>query len=653
PFGMANFEELMRIKRRIDGEWAEINRLIERAGRRLRKTLSFDLESASNSFDATAFETNFKTALGKSWPSKWPDGTKSLDQYFARLQELEGHLATNADWLVRLSGIANRAKALKTEDKDWLLMAQLMTEAHREGILAERRATISTDRKTLGDSADSVVGLRRSARFVLDMDLIDGQEEPSWSSLLARLGEYLQPAQLEILDRYHSQLGDPNAAQMLGWSDADRILELAWRQREGLEIQAPELIDWRNAYAHEDARELTVDSGSDTPRWKTFGQLLPDASPDEVPAPLLGTALRSPILAMGSGVRRIDLTLGFEVEGFDLARIEAAVEARALQVEISTEKGWVELDFETYQSGDGKPGADYATLIGGKRDPDEDRPALSLELRADETVDAFAPLKGSGERWPTLRLMLRQYWDNATSGYRAHYQAFSQLHLAALHIKVSVAGLSDLRLRNDERRLDPKKPIEPFTRNPATGSRLYLSHPELVRGRLQSLTLDLDWMGLPDDLVAHYRNYGTPGKLADFKASLELVDQSLALAVLPEAELFDAGPKGQGTATSKTLSVADVPQALATASSTFDYEARLDVGDNGDIRQDPRYFVLELGPGDFGHGDYPVISGRKGRALAAAIARRADLSTDEKLAAYEVNAPYTPKIKQLRAGYVA
>ncbi|NVB43290.1 baseplate J/gp47 family protein [Pseudenhygromyxa sp. WMMC2535] len=644
PFGRENFEALMRIKQRIDGEWAELSRLLARAGRRKRDALSFDLEAAVEDYDPTDFAANFAAALGEP---EWPDGSADLDQYFALVQELEAHLATGAERISRMARIANRAKLQTTTEADWARLAQLMREARRERVLASRRAEIASQRAGFSGQR----ALARSTSFALDIDIGEDDPEPEWSALLSQASEHLEDTQLELLDRYHAQLGDADAAKLLGWSDADRILELCWRNREGLELDAAERVSWRNLYAHEDVTALTVDSGADTPRWKTFGQRRPAASVERVPAPVIGAALRSPLLELRSGVRRIDLTMGFEVEGFDLAQIDAALENDALAVEVSTADGWVELEFETFQSGGGGPGEDYATLIAGKRQPDEDRPALSLELRADERVAAFAPLADSGERWPSLRLMLRQHWDEASASYRSHADAFSGLHLCAVHLKVSVDGLQALRLRSDERKLDPAKPFEPFGRSPAAGARLYLSHPELARPRLDRLTLDIEWMGLPEDLLAHYHNYPQT-ELDDFSATLSMIDQHVELGLL-DAALFEAGQDQPDLALgTRKLEIDDLPKRVAAANSSLDYQARLDVGELADIRDEPRHFVLELGPGDFGHGRYPVLASHKSRALAAAIAR-GEPPAEDALAEYEVNAPYTPKIKRLRAGYVA
>lgn len=644
-FGRDKFAELMAIKRRIDGEWDEINRLLERAGRRQRGLLAFDLRGAGPDYEPTNFDANFERALGEGWPPPWPEGSEDLDGYVARLRALEAHLATDAEWLLRMVEIADRAKAQSAREADWRQLASLLAEAHRERSLARRRQTIAEHRAEAG--LEGSAALEASACFILELD----EGSLDWPALLGRIGEFVEPSQVDTLDRFHAQLDDVHAAKLLDWDDADRVLELAWRQRTNFRPPPAETIEWRNLYAHEDASAELVDSGSDTPRWRTFGQRRPLAVEGETPAPVLGAALRSPLLALRSGQRSVQLCFGFEAAGFDGDRLRQALEDDALLVEISTDKGWVEVEVAEFSVAPGSPGDDYWSLFAGTRDADEDRPGLRLTLTASPELDAFAPAADSGERWPALRLMLRQLWDEATASYRTAYAAFADLHLAALHLRVEVESLADLRLRSDTRRLDPKQPFEAFGRDPAAGARLYFSHPELVLGRLERLVLNIEWMGLPEDLLANYANYPAIDALGDFQASVVLVDQRLELPLRGGAALFTSA-EGQ-TADQRALEIGDLPAAVDEASPGYAYAPRLDVPEQGDLRDAPRLFYLELGPGDFGHADYPILSTRKSRELAAALARGDDLSAEGAMDAYEVRPPYTPKIKRLRADYSA
>jgi hypothetical protein len=64
----------MAIKRRIDAEWAEINRILARLGARQRGLLAWELGAAQ----ATDFTANLTRALGAAWPPPWPWGAVDL-----------------------------------------------------------------------------------------------------------------------------------------------------------------------------------------------------------------------------------------------------------------------------------------------------------------------------------------------------------------------------------------------------------------------------------------------------------------------------------------------------------------------------------------------------------------------------------------------
>src|SRR5262249_45398974 len=135
----------------------------------------------------------------------------------------------------------------------------------------------------------------------------------------------------------------------------------------------------------------------------------------------------------------------------------------------------------------------YWSLRGVARVGSEDRPALQLQAIVGPSTGALAPLDGDPQRWPALRLSLRPRWNSDAKEWQSAIEAFSPLVLAAVHLKVEGGGLAALRLQQDDRVLDPRKPLEPFGSRPAVGARLYLDHPELVRARLGSLRFDIEW----------------------------------------------------------------------------------------------------------------------------------------------------------------
>ena len=68
--GYEAFVALMPLKLRIDAEWAEINRLLDRAGQRQGGVLTWRLEPS----DPTSFDTNLAKALEGQRPPVWPWG---------------------------------------------------------------------------------------------------------------------------------------------------------------------------------------------------------------------------------------------------------------------------------------------------------------------------------------------------------------------------------------------------------------------------------------------------------------------------------------------------------------------------------------------------------------------------------------------------
>lgn len=65
----------------------------------------------------------------------------------------------------------------------------------------------------------------------------------------------------------------------------------------------------------------------------------------------------------------------------------------------------------------------------------------------------------------------------------------------------------------------------------------------------------------------------------------------------------------------------------------------------------PRYWRLELNSPDFQHGNYAKVAAAKSVALATAIANKGATALDP--AAYQVNPPYTPKLKSFSVDYSA
>ncbi|HEX7836235.1 MAG TPA: hypothetical protein VF469_02165, partial [Kofleriaceae bacterium] len=464
--------------------------------------------------------------------------------------------------------------------------------------------------------------------------------------------------------RFRDSLVTGNPMFGFGWSDADARFELAWRDVLQLPPPVAQRIEVHNVYAYDDATQ--VKDGPAAPGWKTFGKR-PLADATQPRGATLGCALRSPLLSLSEGTRTVTLTLGLRADGFGPAeqgvflaalglgatdrsgdKLAGALQA-ALAIEVSTAKGWIGVSPAAARLATGAAGDDYWSLRGVARIGATDRPALQLQVIIDPTVDALAPLDGDRQIWPALRLSLRPRWNATAREWQTAIDPFTPLVLTAVHLKVDVAGLAALRLQQDDRVLDPRKPMEPFGSRPAVGTWFYLDHPELVRARLDTLRFDVEWMGLPASaLKDYYVNY--PGLTADsgvFKARVALIDRGFE-HVLADLSLFqDQAGKTQPT---RALAIADVPGAIQQTSPGFTYASRADLAPASDVRMADRYLRWELTPVDFGHVGYPSLAAGKARELAFALAA-GSVKTAADAAAYRVEAPYVPTIKTLRVAY--
>ncbi|MBK7826422.1 baseplate J/gp47 family protein [Nannocystis sp.] len=644
--GHDNFTALMAIKQRIDAEWAEINRLLERLGARQRGLLAWELGAVA----ATDFADNLRRALGDAWPPPWPWGSSDIASYEATIRRLEAHLSMSAERLARLAELAS---AVETRSEGaWQELDALLADAHRERHHAARRAALAAVR---GDH-DDLPGFDALVRAALG----NSQELLPWDLARTRLAPHLDPGQQALLDSFRGQLVDPAAARRFTWSDVERSLELAQRRITGSPEPVARKVVWRNLHVHDDPAADTLDPAS--PRWKTFGRPPIGASEAHPPAAAIGFALCSPSLALSQGQRTLTLTLG--LRALDLpaflrelgllpelqsdTSLRAALGA-ALCVEVSGARGWVELPLASARLASGSPGDDYWTLLAEPRRHNEDRPGLRLQLVAGPELGPITPLPDSADPWPTLRVTLRQRWDAGAREWTTTLDPFAPLVLAAVHLRVEVDGLVDLRLQHEDRPLDPRRPLEPFGHRPAVGARMYLSHPELVGPRLDRLRLDITWMGLPGSLKANYRNYPGVTSAADFKARISLIDRGLGFT-LADISLFREGPGPEArTAAAQTVELADIAGTIAAVSPGYHYTPRSDLPLTGDIRRADRYLQCELTPIDFGHSAYPVLAARKARELAIGLARG---TVDPDAAdGFALDPPYTPTIQRIVAAY--
>jgi hypothetical protein len=326
--------------------------------------------------------------------------------------------------------------------------------------------------------------------------------------------------------------------------------------------------------------------------------------------------------------------------------------------------------------------------------------ALKFTIRLDHNFAAIAPLSGSD--WaadPAIKILFKQTAaTGAADSVALFYNCFKSLCLERIDLKVTVEGLTDIKMRGNIAMINPDNPFAPFGQTPEPLARFYFAHPEICEKKLDCLQIKVDWAenqyltaaGLPD-LEKYYYAYSHCGLAQigtilneDFEVNLQFLDQR------------------------SWVKLSEAPQALFGPKWLFEdlgrqtYQGRLFTADQElpkDPLEWPRYYKLELANQGFlpdyyaelfsgqvqaasrnevAQNNYKIIKQEirayaeqvKAAKLAEAEARtngdeyyqpvianpRAlpDLpENDRDIGQLTLNAPYTPEIKSLSIDYTA
>ncbi|NEQ30869.1 MAG: hypothetical protein F6K04_07685 [Leptolyngbya sp. SIO4C5] len=244
--------------------------------------------------------------------------------------------------------------------------------------------------------------------------------------------------------------------------------------------------------------------------------------------------------------------------------------------------------------------------------------------------------------YPVVKLLLQ-----ADTAETAYYPIFKDLRLEKASVQVAVQGVQDLQIRSDRAVLSPKSPFEPFGAQPVAGASFYFSHPEIIAKKLDSLSLKLEWLGLPDSFATHYHAYANAGLTSQppvidnhsFQARLELL-LNRTWQPLGTRSLFESPPAGAAAVLSSTATLHYDPASFAAIPTAGLWQVIKEPASN-DLLDHDRYFRLELTRPDFQHALYPLVL------------NKVALATDPATKALTAYAPYTPKVKAISLDYRA
>ncbi|MFT7265137.1 MAG: hypothetical protein ACI9A2_003221 [Halioglobus sp.] len=669
---LPDFETMMQVKTRMDNEWQEINRLLEAAGQRESDRPPQDDENQSE-LDDSRFKLpeNVRTAqdfdakLAAVAPNPNFMGQQNIDDYFQAFKAVEQYFYMSAEQFVYILSVVNDPitgdeAGQGDNEQQWNTVYDILTTAHQNMLYSRRRHHL----KQIAQP-DPTIAIDQPLQALINLlDVVLGEQlsdtvTDSVAGAIGKLDDHGISENDKAYLRTIVTAQEKPTAQELDWARIYRFLEVAQRNRENYQPPSPEKIEWRNLYPASDATAVAVVAEDDTvSRWNTFGEGEQRRAQQPVPPTNFGWAVASPLLVLTEGKRSVTLTLGFsaKAEHFDFSKILALVTSgtstskddpntasfNPFQLQLSTDEGWLQpqsVQLKWLGADMSYPESASVTTAAGdgekeKEDPvalkalifecilAEDDPALSPPLYEVHGMDAVAPV---------MRLMVKPVWDKAEACYLTRsYTLLRSLVLMRTHLEVVVSGLTNLTIANDQSNLDAKKPFEPFGFQPAAGSRFYVGHPEIVAKKLDSLSVTITWMGTPEDLAVHYNNYPGDLKKTSFKAKVYLSEGNALKEFTNELSLFSSEsqlqlPEDQGN-----------PHKANTHSTI--------------VTEWNRYLLWELDSPDFQHGSYSTLALQKSLELSTAIAGGTELGKAE---SYQVNPPYTPKIKSLSLGYSA
>lgn len=610
------------------GRWRTINQyLLDARNRRLSR--SDDLAIFSDPLD---FDTNFELAMGFKALEDPPDQS----HVFSGISEVE----TLYELFVKFERVPDELESFILDTlffdslddfrdfkKQRMQILTALQNIHH--VLRETASRISVASNPAWDhfqyEADRTL-VKAFEELLGVTGLTDDAQLLSFENQFLDLETYFQMKAEDyyfIKDLY--QNGQTDRIPEWKLQRADQLLEEAFRsflpsaRQQTIPAPKPEIIRWSNLFHARDTSQLLVTSetgDASHPRWKPFGAIpREDADPAIHAASEIGWGICSPTLALSEGTRNLSLQWTFEEKAFSaqessietyLGTWNAADGPFPFHVEISTEKEWVALHNWTH----------FAI------DPDESIISLSLQASAD--LDAFAPLAEAPfpDPYPCLRVLLSKEALIDPNGNEAPIQVYELFHnqlLESFDLDIEVIGILDLLVQTKEGLVDPKKPFAPFGTVPAVGDRMFVSHEELCRQKLDALSLKLEWKNLPaeglNNYYAPYAHLGNDLGVHDvqgdsFTSKLRLVEGRRSMPLSPSASsdhfaLFPALNSEQDLIPHEIPNTfPDAAGYIRRAGARLDPDAEVSSGD--------RYLEWELDPQDFLHSKYSTLLMRQG-----------------------------------------
>lgn len=157
---------------------------------------------------------------------------------------------------------------------------------------------------------------------------------------------------------------------------------------------------------------------------------------------------------------------------------------------------------------------------------DENKHSIICDIDIGNAMQPFSPLKSKPLSYGIVDNPFLQLRLGDESFLWAWVLIADILSKSKILISVNVIGFSKLILQNDYGVIDNRKTFQPFGVKPNVGSNFYVGSDEVFNKKLDKLTVNVEWAGIPTTgFMRYYYNYDRDIKTSDFKVSLSYLNK--------------------------------------------------------------------------------------------------------------------------------
>jgi len=227
------------------------------------------------------------------------------------------------------------------------------------------------------------------------------------------------------------------------------------------------------------------------------------------------------------------------------------------------------------------------------------------------------------------------------------FDCLMDLVVKKIGLAVTVDGLQNIILQNDQSTLNPKKPFEPFGLEPSLRDGLYFTNEEIAQKVITNLHVHPEWINTPEEFATHYENYwkieqdtlSPEDEHIKIKSNLDFTTDVFVyhnFNELPVKDQLPLFPDGE------IIKIDNIPALLKQTRPGYQYvPVQISDTDQSEVTDWQRYFKLELNGIDFQH------------ELHNNLFVKQALTANEDIKKLSITKPYQPKLKSLKLSYTA